>query len=953
MIPSYDQVLPQLLIRQNLQVTATPTVPRMAALVIGPLYEPHGAGAVPTYAFDSDGQILPWASRTAGVTTPLAAGRGADVASARLYGEGLEAVLAAFNNSTTANSKIFIPDLAQPHIVRMGTVGAHSHFAGSSLSGLLAGRAVRPGDILYFTGSAATAGYTTSKKRRVVSLLGETTASTFGTSATFNDSLAANVSSNPAVQASDAVAAVSVPAAWTVAFAASPGAYSGNLQGASYLGKHGDLFTLTVVTGGAPGVATVNLSSASGLFATTGLATVDESGAFKVSGIAGTNVKLTPPGGTTVLTSGQVFTFSVFGRYERLAFPANLAITGTYAGTGNTTYRIRVITGSTGATATGAVVEISDTAGLEEVSQITITNGSVHVMGALGLSLSFSATGGAALDHGGLRKGDTFMLHARAASSSTVNFDRLVLDAPVVDMAAYTGAGGGTTTALDVEVRTAFTGYISAVGAAEAVMWAADSVSGVTTEAGLSLEVPERTGGTWVPFKTGVGLVSLQFRALVARDTAAGYLTINSLEEITTKLGVSDPTDQASELGFGVWRAFSGAQGRRVYAVNTGGTAPADFIAALARLKHSSEFVYFGVLTDDAAVRALVKDHCYALSAPGTQKVRSAYFGVDSPGEYAYLTTDPATGNAPAATISADTGGAFRLFTHTSATLDFVALGTAPGDLVQMVVGGAEYVVASVVNTQELLLVAGPAAAVVVAEPFQLRKPDSVATQSAAVREAARALGGRRAKVCWTERGTRVGDAGLVEVVPARFVACEIAGLASAVPPQRPLTRVEIETVTNAPNMHARYEPEDLNAVAADGVMVVTQDVPGGPVYIRHQLTTETDKGSLYYEDTATRVMDYLTLVAADTFAPFYGKQNINGRNRSLNEARWLQLLDDASKAEQDDLDGPIIAGYRDARVFVHPTIKDRFKLVATVAIQVPGNTFEIEFNGEIATADA
>mgnify|MGYP001557956192 CR=1 FL=1 len=55
--------------------------------------------------------------------------------------------------------------------------------------------------------------------------------------------------------------------------------------------------------------------------------------------------------------------------------------------------------------------------------------------------------------------------------------------------------------------------------------------------------------------------------------------------------------------------------------------------------------------------------------------------------------------------------------------------------------------------------------------------------------------------------------------------------------------------------MYLKYRQTDLDNIAAHGTFIITQSSNTGAVFIRHQLTTETSKGSLYYEDNAGAII--------------------------------------------------------------------------------------------------
>lgn len=944
MIANYTP--PQHLISLALQTTAAATVPRSAALIIGNQYLLSRYGEetnVPTavYAARSAEQALAWRYRNAAgtVVTLDADEHTVDLASARLHGIGLEATLATSTaGSTTADERFFVDALATPSIIRMGTTGSHNNVAGSDLAAILVGRDVTVGDLAYVTHNSLT------RRRRVTALKGVAVAASYGANTAHDNGLADNASINPPTVASDALTEIAKPANWAITIAS--GAFAGTLAGPTYLGSHGDSFVLTVTTGGLPGTAVVSMSSASGAFSDDSITTVDDSGNFQVPGVAGMTILLDPPGGTTTLTAGQVFSFSVLGAYTRLSSTSSrLLITGTYTGATDTTLVAKVVTGTTGDTATGGVLEISDTSGLLEPSQISLTNNVASVMG-LGLSITISLAA-VTVPQDGLRKGDIYLVHAVAATESTDDFDRVILDGPAVDLSTYLA----TTTELTVEFRKEFTGVIAPTAAADEEAWTADAEDGITVQAGLSLYVEERTSGSqWVPFVNSVGTLAVSFRALALASATDTLVPIDSTSDIVSELG---SIDLDNDLAFGVSCALARADGNRVFALNIGGVTDAAFAAALRKLESSDNFSYIGLasdMTDAAEAKKTLRTHCITMSGETKRNFRKCYVGTDMPGAYAAIGVDPDTDLNYTATIEDAGGGEFLTVRHTSDTLDFTALNLAEGDLYTNLVSDVSYEIDEILSATELRLKTGPVSAVVVAQAFMLTFANTVASQKRFLQETAAGLGSH---FC-TNIVQATAYVNTTDIVPARFVACEIAGLRSGTPSQQGLSRQALSSITSIPGAYTTWTPDDWDDVAAAGNLVVTQDIAGGPCYIRHQLTTNSSDGELYYEDNALAVLFEIGFQIKDSGAAAIGRKNVTSSFLALREAELRRICEDASKEEGiDDDAGPLIAGFRNVAVAQDSVLRNRVNESVEVAIALPLNTLYTRVLGYVNTVAA
>jgi hypothetical protein len=126
-------------------------------------------------------------------------------------------------------------------------------------------------------------------------------------------------------------------------------------------------------------------------------------------------------------------------------------------------------------------------------------------------------------------------------------------------------------------------------------------------------------------------------------------------------------------------------------------------------------------------------------------------------------------------------------------------------------------------------------------------------------------------------------------------------------------------------------------------------------VFVRHQLTTDTDNGILYWEDSIGVNMDDLGFQVKDKFANYRGRKNVNERTRQAAEDDLFQIAVDASQGVVDDILGSQITGFSDEKhvpnkvtVRFHPIFKDRFVTFFRPGMQVPLNGLDHTIYGEI-----
>lgn len=937
-IPNYSP--PQMVLDQNLEQDVFAALPELPACVMGPAYLLSRWNHETTVgtAFDAAGQTIPWQYvDDADATQDLPSTYKVDLDGVQVWAKDLRATLAAY---TSGDTKIYLADLATPNIIRI----AGNHFVGSSLPTLFRSRPAAIGDEVDVDDGS------TVRSRKIVGFLGVDIDSSYGTNAAADDSKAAGNAYNPLEDATPAAASVLLqPGGFTVTPVQT--SLNLNVRGSSNAGRYvSEDFTITVTEGGAPGAggAVFAISSSSGLYSATGVESTNSAGAYLIndSELAGATVTIADD---TVVT-GQVFKVRVNQAYERLVADTQITISDAgdgYTGSKDTTYIIEVIQGSTGDTATGAKIKIYDTAGLETVqSSVTLTNATPVSMGALGLSVEFDMDG-TPLAQAGLRAGDVYYVQAKAPSQSTTNFDKAVLNGPVVDTATFVD----TATALGAEFKLRYNGEIAADDAADETAWTADAEDGVTVDVALALYVSTRASGyQWVAYDDAEGELHLSYRAAIPVAQTTGLQYVESDSDIVSKIG---PITPANTLAYGASRALAGSQaegdGERIYFLPVSEDTADAYAIALKKLESTDAIYTLVPLTNSSSIKSTVRSHVLAMSSNTRKKFRQAYIGEDSPGEYAELLVAADSSNYTATVTPYGAENLLVTMTDADDGIDFDSLNIVEGDIFRLSVAEEDYVIDSVLNATQLLLQSGPAVAVTPAVPFQIWKADTATSQGDYIIAVSNALKHRRVTPHWYEDGM-VDIDGVPTLIPAYFVAAEMAGLRSALPPQVGLSRVELTSITSCPAMYTKYGQDDLDRIAADGVSVITQDIEAGAVYVRHHLTSETDKGSLYYEANVTAVVDYVSFMfTRSSLGTSVGRVTTSNRRKLAdlyNDA--ATLLDSLKQADVDSVHGPVIADWANLKFQRNATVRDRWDVSADLAIGLPINTVWVTLNAYV-----
>ena len=496
-------------------------------------------------------------------------------------------------------------------------------------------------------------------------------------------------------------------------------------------------------------------------------------------------------------------------------------------------------------------------------------------------------------------------------------------------------------------------------GALDSVDTIFNSGTGViTVQDGVSvgfpnIEVPgTNDAGSLVvkPLKTGVGDYYLHYRALVQPGANAPIRKLKTYDDINTYFGVIDPDNT---LAYGASRALSGSGGKQIFAASVRDTSLEAYQDVLKAASQNRDLYAHCPLTFNMEIQQAVAQHCEAMSSWDVKRWRRAYVASDlTTGES--IITDNGEGVEYAGSVDAVT----KLFTIEEATdVDFVEAGVGANDVLRIDYTGddttnATYTtltVSKVLGPKAILLKTAPSTNIL-DKHFQIWRGDTALAQAQYAANRSEQLGTRRAINVWCDSGTIVDTNGDTVVVENIFLAAEIAGLRSAALPHQGLTRTEITSVSEAPLMYTKYTDAELDIAAAAGVFIITQDLEDGDVYIRHQLTTQVGKGSLYYEDSVGTNLDEISFGVADIVEGYIGKHNATPSTVTTIRNRIQEFLHNKSRADRTVIIGPQIINFlnEDLDVGIDNTLRDRINVKANLTLPLPLNVIVVELFGGV-----
>lgn len=538
----------------------------------------------------------------------------------------------------------------------------------------------------------------------------------------------------------------------------------------------------------------------------------------------------------------------------------------------------------------------------------------------------------------GVKKGDAVSIGMKAATVSTTLFNGIRLSTTPVALASWNGYKN--TPIPSIAVCKALTGWLDG----EEVTVSADGTKATwKNKPTLSIQ------GSPVVFIPNIGKLYQQFRVMLKPGVTDDVYTIKNVEDIQKYFGT---IAMENDLAYGCASALEGSAGRPVYALRVRDNTAAAYLEALNKVETNPSTYSFAILNEDMGVLQTVKEYVEKRSLPENKKWCRALCGIDVPGAYTLADTDLQGNPIFADIVPSPQNSTYLLELASKTEFDFLDITLAgmttninPGDKVVVLATGAEYTISRVSSSRVLVLEDGPTAGMSSAA-IKLVKADTPVNAGEYVAAIAEKLNNRRFTVVYCDRGTvgvedADGDVRQV-VVPNRFLAATVAGIASAVVPQAPITRTEIPTIDAATRMYTQYTQVMLDDIAKHGVLIVTQDVKNQPCYIRHQLTTETDKGSLYYEESCTRNLDNISYAIVDVLESYIGKSNVtpSALRSILNSVS--DVLTSFTQDSPNDLIGPSLINWTDLTVEQDPVFKDRVIVRVKLYLPLPLNNIKV-----------
>lgn len=969
MITNYIQ--PQLLIRQLLEVLPAITEPSLNTFVYGPQHKLNRY-------YESEERALMFGTefeaRAEGQERLYVGYEGVDKAgnvdlnSVRLFAEDMELSYANFDSAegeTELSPNNFMwNDIRRPNeiqLVNNSNEAVNLYDPANSLAVELDGRPVRIGDLVIVTENIEAGVSDRVHRRRIMDVKRAIEASVIGSIYCGSKNL--KETSASAAATSEAITGISTDDNIVIAtdqngivtrnkFLVVGSNYGGQLKEKFSVRFTKDAYWDADAEGGAASVnGECRVRTATDNFEADDVAvsySASDSGA--TFNIAEAGITVTIP--TARIYAGDSFDFVVARQYTAFNCDSGTSFDAetfgeNYLHKQDTTIVVSCVGGDVNGVQ--SVWYISDSSGVEDVLEVTGQQ--------IRAGVSFGSSGvGVKLTKVEHASGEEFAFDCTAVGA-TGEHSVLVLDGPTGDLTSVDEDELDEVVPASVEIRGTFAGEIGRRALnAPREQWTAEK-DGIKLEADLAYEC----------FGFGADQIESRFCKFASEDTTTPLLfaSYNELcpaqpdEKIIRVSKSSDliqfgKKDVENKLAFGAAAAYSGSQGKAIYVARIESNDLAGYQEVLRKAENIDALYAHVPLTEDLDVQLEVRAHVDSMSNESNKKWRRAYVATEVPGDYRVLggkSSKPTTGtivpSGDGNVVVQDPEG------------NFVGANVKNGDLFrinytsdawgestydQYEDGG--YVIHRVVDNETLVLKSGPAKPINVARRYEVWKKDNAENIADFIAARSANLGSRRVSNIFCDGGQYLTDDDEFISIPNMFIAAEIAGLRTAVLPQQGLTNTEIALVASAPNMYVRYNKEHLNRIAANGSFIVAQEYDDGPRFIRHQLTTKSDKGNLYYEDSVGVNIDEISFQVKSELRPYIGRRNVNPATlRDIFDDMFQILKTKTQDPGFGNSIGPALIGFTDLVVRINDTFKDRIDVSAQLQVPLPLNVIDVTLN--------
>ncbi len=608
---------------------------------------------------------------------------------------------------------------------------------------------------------------------------------------------------------------------------------------------------------------------------------------------------------------------------------------GTYAGTTDVTYIIRVSKG--GLYADSPEITVTTDTGVDVSGPTIISAAATAVaIGTQGVTVQFNQLG--------LSKNDRYYIECDAATAGAVqtlilghSFDQDVLD------------NGATEVDLTLFIRKDIEVAQNRTGAAPLTNWdmTATQISinaGITafdaswTNAGVPIALPVVSDCTY-------GQVYVHARYWLS-DLCSEANQISDTAELFSS--ISGPLHPDNPLKWGVFKALQNSNDTAVtFVAVCDPDDVAEWSKVLGIIDGDRRVYGIVLLTRNATVWGLFQAHVNSQSSATFGRWRYLWLNLDEVTEKEIIDDTTSDDEAVVLAVLEDdpvtSGTQYTLLRVPAANASFVTNGVRAGDIVRYLYEGdgfgndtyTEFVVDAVLGEDSLRLQTGHTLPVGVASKMEIWR-NLTETEEAAEYTLTKGYSDRRVMMTWPHE---LGQDGFT--VEGYFLNCCLAGLVSGVIPQQGLTNLEINGCDDLTET-TRFNRTQLSTMAGGGVWIVTQDPNSGDVFSRHALSTADYDSIAEREEMVTRNLDSISFYMLDIYSPYIGVSNVTESTIDMLRAETHSAIKFLESRFFTPRSGAQLISGTIARMRRHATLLDRIVIDLDIILPFPLNNLEV-----------
>jgi hypothetical protein len=419
----------------------------------------------------------------------------------------------------------------------------------------------------------------------------------------------------------------------------------------------------------------------------------------------------------------------------------------------------------------------------------------------------------------------------------------------------------------------------------------------------------------------------------------------NFIKQVVTNADIElicGPIDPDNPVGWGASKAVANANGSVVFVCGVADPLDdASWEDTLAAISNVSTLYNLAPLTQDPDVGALFKQHVDDQSDPDLGESRTLWFNLVGNTFIPLITeantTDLAVALGTLTHNPPDPVSSFRLFTCTTANAKFVTNDVRPGDTVKYQFNTdawgdetwIDYIVESVVNEDQLILVSGTAIAIGVAQKFEIWRTLTNAETTDDLIAQRQTYNDRRVQCVWPDQA---------DGLPGYYICAALAGEASGISSNQGMRNTQLVGFIDMSRALNFLSAGNIARLTQNGVWVVTQD-SFGINYSKSAVTSVNLPDVLQNtEEMIVRNADGINFYVLESVASLIGASNVVPGTLAKVRGLILSALNLLKSRGVTGRLGPAIIAFQITDIRVHVILKDRIVVTIEYVLPAPLN---------------